>query len=85
MVVPKVAMSAADIIQSLAGEKNWKEIIRVGSALPLEEKKRILWAWPTEQNLNFLRSTLNELNLQTVLSIGCGTGLLEWIVKESTG
>lgn len=70
-------------VVDLYEEKNWKEIIQRYHDHP--ERNKLLWVFPSEDNIDFLRKCLVELNCDKILSIGCGSGLLEWILKEATG
>lgn len=72
-------------LQELVLQKRWKEIISLGATIPLEEKSRYLWAWPSEDSLIFLKNELKAAGVSRILSIGCGSGLLEWIIRESIG
>lgn len=69
----------------LIAMRDWKKIIQLNGCYSLNEKSRFLWAWPSEKCLQKLKSVLTENHVQCILSIGCGSGLLEWILEESTG
>ncbi|KAG4079877.1 hypothetical protein HA402_015008 [Bradysia odoriphaga] len=61
---------------------DWKKIIQLSDDYSIIEKSRFLWAWPTEKCLQELKAVLTENCVESVLSIGCGSGLLEWIIEE---
>lgn len=65
---------------SEASKQNWRKVLALGSTLDQQLKRKILWIWPTETDLKHLQQILKDLNIQNVLSIGCGSGLLEWLV-----
>lgn len=65
--------------------RDWKKIIRLNDRYSLTEKSRFLWAWPSENCVEKLRNVLVKNCVQSILSIGCGSGLLEWILTEATG
>lgn len=69
----------------LALEGKWREILDFRGKFSLEEKIRYLWAWPSLSDLTVLKWMFDEFNLETLLSIGCGSGLLEWILNKATG
>ncbi|XP_055903378.1 uncharacterized protein LOC129939405 [Eupeodes corollae] len=69
----------------LTQAKDWKAVLELSESLPLDRKSKYLWTWPTGEALENLKSTLHQLGIQKLLSIGCGTGLLEWIIAESIG
>lgn len=73
----------ADKIIDLYKEKNWKEIIAKYHDHP--ERSKVLWVFPTEDNFRFLKECLDSLSCHKIVSVGCGTGLLEWMITESTG
>ncbi|KAL4703196.1 hypothetical protein ACJJTC_004872 [Scirpophaga incertulas] len=71
------------VIEELYKSKNWKKIVETYHNHP--ERNRVLWVYPSEENFVFLKACLNELHNDSVLSIGCGSGLLEWMITEATG
>lgn len=75
--------SFADDIINLYKEKNWKEIIAQYHDHP--ERSKVLWVFPTENNFQFLKECLDGAACDKILSVGCGTGLLEWMICEATG
>lgn len=55
-----------------------------------EEKKRpwdslLLWVRPKPCCLAALAEHVRAANISAVASVGCGTGLLEWLVQAHTG
>lgn len=66
-------------------EGSWRKILNLNETSDNKDALKLLWVWPSEQNLKFLKKTIEELNCQGITSIGCGCGLLEWIIKRSTG
>ena len=45
----------------------------------------ILWFKPSLAVLDFLKRHLSILNIKGVTSVGCGTGLFEWLLHSFTG
>ncbi|XP_031328524.1 uncharacterized protein LOC116159638 isoform X2 [Photinus pyralis] len=43
---------------------------------------KLLWVWPTKKNLQFVQGVIEKYNLKGIISIGCGTGLLEWLIHS---
>lgn len=69
----------------LSATENWQGVIDSCAAFSADEKTKFLWAWPTVECLKFLRSHLTDNDIATILSIGCGSGLLEWMIRLSSG
>lgn len=69
----------------LTASRDWKKIVQLSKSYSLTEKSRFLWAWPSEKCLTKLKTVLDKNCVQSILSVGCGSGLLEWIVEETTG
>lgn len=63
--------------------KNWRKLLQYGETLNVETKRKLLWLWPTEKNLWQINKLLREHNITNVLSIGCGNGLFEWLLKQA--
>lgn len=63
--------------------KNWRKLLQYGATLDIETKRKLLWLWPTEKNLWQINKLLREYNITNVLSIGCGNGLFEWLLKQA--
>lgn len=80
-----VYLIMSQVIRNLVKLGKWEELLDLSTSLTEDEKIGYLWAWPLKTNLKFLKNILSNFNINTILSIGCGTGLLEWIIKKSTG
>nr|XP_022907337.1 uncharacterized protein LOC111418868 [Onthophagus taurus] len=65
-------------------ENKWMDIIDKNPNVTNEEARKLLWVWPSFKNLEFIKKKLNEFNMNGISSIGCGCGLLEWIISKST-
>lgn len=63
--------------------KNWKKVLKFGESLEINRKRKLLWFWPTENDLSVIKEIFKALNINQILSIGCGNGLLEWILMEA--
>ncbi|XP_021195543.3 uncharacterized protein LOC110380015 [Helicoverpa armigera] len=72
----------ADITE-LYKENNWKEIVHRYHDHP--DRNKVLWVYPSEENFEFVKNCLAELSCERVVSVGCGSGLLEWMITEATG
>lgn len=62
---------------------NWKGVVQLYDDGFSDEK--LLWFQPLSEGIKFLVDNLTNIGVQGVSSIGCGTGLLEWIISLSTG
>ncbi|XP_066249053.1 uncharacterized protein [Euwallacea similis] len=74
-------------IRSLQRLGDWRSILNLNNEGSLDDFKRrkLLWAWPTEDNLAFLCAFFSRHEITGVMSVGCGCGLLEWIIEEYSG
>ncbi|CAK1579038.1 unnamed protein product [Parnassius mnemosyne] len=75
--------SLVNSILNLYKNKNWKAIVSRYHDHP--DRSKLLWVFPTEENFAFLRDSVLDLGCDGILSIGCGSGLLEWMITEATG
>ncbi|PSN32352.1 hypothetical protein C0J52_21636, partial [Blattella germanica] len=46
---------------------------------------RYLWVRPSEENLQFINDQIHKQGCHRLISIGCGSGLLEWLLHQATG
>lgn len=81
-----MAMSLEECLVNLSCADDWHGIIEAGNHFSVEEKSKFLWAWPKNaQCFQWLKIILVENHIGSILSIGCGSGLLEWLIKKTTG
>ncbi|KMZ03403.1 uncharacterized protein LOC120284203 [Drosophila simulans] len=67
------------------GSCNWRKLLALGDCLDQQLKRKLLWMWPTSVDLDYFNQLLAMHDIQRVLSIGCGSGLLEWLMTVSGG
>lgn len=80
-----LTMDFVDKICQLFEENQWEKVLEIGKDFTLEIRSKFLWAWPTEQSLDFINHNMKYFGIKRILSIGCGSGLLEWLLKEKSG
>ncbi|KAH8310244.1 hypothetical protein KR044_000165 [Drosophila immigrans] len=68
------------LTQGAAAQLNCRKLLTLGDTLEEQLKRKLLWVWPTAKNLLQLQLKLAELSIRNVLSVGCGSGLLEWLL-----
>ncbi|XP_017472267.1 PREDICTED: uncharacterized protein LOC108363415 [Rhagoletis zephyria] len=68
-----------------AAAKDWRKWLALGESLDFGQRCSLMWIWPTEDELQKLGSVLKVNKIVHILSVGCGSGLLEWIIKECLG
>ncbi|XP_045480899.1 uncharacterized protein LOC123685286 [Harmonia axyridis] len=73
------------MVQNLYMEKKWKDILKLNEHSNLPDANRILWVWPNEDDIRFIHESILKNGLKGISSIGCGNGLLEWILEQATG
>lgn len=72
-------------IIDLYNRQDWKNILKLNEHSDNETALRILWVWPSIRNLEFIERTIKKHYCKGIISLGCGCGLLEWIIQKSTG
>lgn len=72
-------------ISECIATNDWRKVINLGQELTVDARVKFLWAWPLPADLNTIGTCLAEHNISRVLSVGCGTGLLEWLITAVTG
>ncbi|XP_049870580.1 uncharacterized protein LOC126370002 [Pectinophora gossypiella] len=81
--VKKSTMKDIENVVNLYKERNWKEIVESYHNHP--DRSKLLWVFPSLDNFEFIKNCLESLKCSRILSIGCGSGLLEWLITEATG
>jgi hypothetical protein len=66
-----------------AFKRDWKKILKLSQKYGFEVSSTMLWVFPSEFCLQQLKVTLKALNISNILSVGCGIGLLEFLIRES--
>lgn len=70
-------------IFSLYNAQKWKEII--ASSYTTNDLKRLSWVLPDIDDLYWMNNIVRKYNLFAIASIGCGCGLLEWLLQKYSG
>ncbi|XP_017067812.2 uncharacterized protein LOC108105634 [Drosophila eugracilis] len=64
---------------------NWHKLLALGDCIDQQLKRKLLWMWPSLVDLDYFNQLLAMHDIQRILSIGCGSGLLEWLMTASGG
>ncbi|XP_071563677.1 uncharacterized protein [Temnothorax nylanderi] len=81
-------MNSNDIdenILSLYNAQKWEEIAALASANGNPKPSRLSWVLPDVSDLYWINDTIRKYNLSGIASIGCGCGLLEWLLQKCSG
>lgn len=72
----------SEIVIDLYKNNKWKEIIQLNENSNNLYARKLLWVWPSEENFKFIQYYIKSFNKEGVISIGCGSGLLEWLLHK---
>ena len=72
-------------VRECVKKKDWRKVLQIRQKYEFDVTSEILWTFPTEYCLNYLKAIWKSFNITNILSVGCGSGLLEFIIKESMG
>ena len=72
-------------VRECVGKKDWRKILRISQAYGTDLTSEFLWTFPTEYCLKYQKAIWKSFNITNILSIGCGSGLLEFVLHESIG
>ncbi|GBP84383.1 hypothetical protein EVAR_99282_1 [Eumeta japonica] len=70
-------------VLALRERGDWRQVVDKYHDHP--QRNKLLWVFPSPENFKFLHETMRRLACDKILSVGCGSGLLEWLIMESTG
>ncbi|XP_012266387.2 uncharacterized protein LOC105692052 [Athalia rosae] len=73
------------LVLELYHENKWRDILDLQNFKDAFEKHRLLWVWPSLEDLDWLKHIISERNVREIVSIGCGSGLLEWLIQKYLG
>ncbi|EEB11781.1 conserved hypothetical protein [Pediculus humanus corporis] len=59
---------------------NWNEILD-----KFDRNKFLPWIWPSLENLFFIQKYVRDQGSDSLISVGCGSGLFEWLLIMATG
>lgn len=65
--------------------RDWKRALCLFAELDEIERTRFCWPLPDEEDMLWLAEQLHTLGVVFLVSIGCGSGLLEWAISASSG
>lgn len=71
-----------DKIVALYKANKWEEILEITEETTATFRTSLLWVWPSKQNLKFIEKLIRNNGLKGTISIGCGTGLFEWLLQQ---
>ncbi|KAG5899863.1 hypothetical protein JTB14_012330 [Gonioctena quinquepunctata] len=74
-----------DEVLQLYREGNLRDLLKLNEMSDNVCALKLLWVWPSEKNLMYIQKMTTDLGCRGITSIGCGCGLLEWIITKSTG
>ncbi|XP_018334330.1 uncharacterized protein LOC112905206 isoform X2 [Agrilus planipennis] len=64
---------------------DWRGILSIDiNYYNITNARRLMWAWPSEEELHFIGKLILEKKLNGVVSVGCGCGLFEWLLGQCT-
>ncbi|KAJ9599321.1 hypothetical protein L9F63_010188 [Diploptera punctata] len=68
----------------------WKDVVNMFEESNVTNNEhfydqRYLWIRPSEDNLQFIKEAAVNTGCLQIISIGCGSGLLEWLIQQATG
>lgn len=72
-------------VLDLYKRNEWQNILKLNEMSDNKTALKLLWVWPSIKNLDFIKNTVEENSCDGIISVGCGCGLLEWIIQQSTG
>lgn len=63
----------------------WRKILKLSETWDENCLRKLMWVWPSQANLRFISKVVKGNGLEGVISIGCGRGLFEWLLQQSSG
>ncbi|KAJ8955848.1 hypothetical protein NQ318_005393 [Aromia moschata] len=81
-----------DRVLELYKEDKWRDVLKLNEDSDQECALKLLWVWPSEKNLDFLKRVSDECHLKGITSVGCGcidvivykAAVLSFSIKKGT-
>ncbi|XP_014597985.1 PREDICTED: uncharacterized protein LOC106783714 [Polistes canadensis] len=74
-----------EVIIRLHNDHNWKDIVNLSSVIDSSKTYRLFWVLPTLDDLSWMTEIIKEYKILGIISIGCGCGLIEWLLQNFSG
>lgn len=65
--------------------QKWEEIAALPSTTDDLKTSKLSWVLPDISDLRWINDIVRKHNLSGIASIGCGCGLLEWLLQKYSG
>ncbi|XP_054290333.1 uncharacterized protein LOC129005466 [Macrosteles quadrilineatus] len=75
--------SIREAINQLFKQGDWQTALDVQTTS--DDYNTVLWIRPTLADLHFIYAAMKSRGLNLLISIGCGSGFLEWVLASATG
>lgn len=72
-------------ILSLYNARKWRDIAALSSTAKDLRTCRLSWVLPDVSDLHWIDDIVRRYNLPGIASVGCGCGLLEWLLEKYSG
>lgn len=72
-------------VRECVKKSDWRQILRLSQTYGTDVTSEVLWTFPTDYCLTYQKAIWKSFGIVNVLSVGCGSGLLEFILHESMG
>jgi hypothetical protein len=72
-------------ILEVVKKRDWRKVLYLSQKYGFDITNQFMWCYPTVACTEYLRKIWKGFNISNILSIGCGSGLMEFILKESIG
>lgn len=72
-------------VRECVKKRDWRKILQLSRAYGTHVTSEVLWTFPTEYCLTYQKAIWKSINITNILSVGCGSGLLEFVLHESIG
>lgn len=72
-------------IMELMENDNWAAVLQHFQGDEYYQEPLLVWVRPTLQCLEFIKEEMIKLQIDSISSVGCGCGFLEWLLIKATG
>lgn len=72
-------------ISEVVKKRDWRKVLSLSKKYGFDITHELMWCYPTIQCTEFLKAQWKKFHIVNIMSVGCGSGLMEFVLREAIG